>query len=76
MQGTMHLFSYPESSGALASGWLPRNGSALIHCRNPAVKKFQYLQVSPGNQPLAKETEDSGYEIKNALCYGQKSHNC
>ena len=27
------------------------------------VIKFQHPRVSPGDQPLAKEPEDSGYEI-------------
>ena len=32
----------------------------LIGC---AVIKFQFPRVSPSDQPLAKEPEDSGYEI-------------
>ena len=36
---------------------------ALFYRRNPAVIKFQFPRVSPGDQPLAKEPEDSGYEI-------------
>ena len=60
--------SYPESSGFLVGrwapeetlenakknfcfDWLPRNG---LHC---------FTAVSHGHQPLAKELEDSGYEI-------------
>ena len=35
----------------------------LFYLRNPAVIKFQYPRVSPGKQLLAKEPEDSGYEI-------------
>ena len=31
--------------------------------KNPAVIKFKYPRVSPGDQPLANEPEDSGYEI-------------
>ena len=27
------------------------------------VIKFQFPRVSPGDQPLAKEPEDSGYEV-------------
>ena len=42
--------------------WLPRDG-LHCYCRNPAVMKFQFPRVSPGDQPLAKEPEDSGYEI-------------
>ena len=70
---------YPESSGSLASGWLPRENSkkfkffllasakrlALFYHRNHAVKKFQFPSVSPGDQLLAKEPEDSGYETAN-----------
>ena len=45
--------------------WLPRNS---FHCftaqiLRPAVIKFQLPRVSPGDQPLAKEHEDSWYEI-------------
>ena len=35
--------------------------------RNPAVIKFQYPRVSLGNRPLAKEPEDSWYEIANTF---------
>ena len=35
----------------------------LFYRRNPAVIKFQYPRVAPGDQPLAIEPEDSGYEI-------------
>ena len=54
----------------LYSGWSPRENSKKIffligslrnglHCFI-AVTKFQYPRVSPGDQPLAKEPEDSG----------------
>ena len=36
---------------------------ALFYCRNSAVIKFQFPRVSSGDQPLAKEPEDSGWEI-------------
>ena len=36
---------------------------ASFYRRNHSVMKFQFPRVSPGNQPLAKEPEDSGYEI-------------
>ena len=36
---------------------------ALFYHRNPAVIKFQYPRVFPGDQPLVKEPEDSEYEI-------------
>ena len=39
---------------------------ALLYRRNPAVIKFQYPRVSPGDHPPTKEPEDSGYEIGNA----------
>ena len=35
----------------------------IVLGRNPAVKNFQYSGVSPGGQLLAKEHEESGYEI-------------
>ena len=40
--------SYPESSGSLSSSWSPG----------------ETQEVSPGNQPLAKEPEDSEHEIE------------
>ena len=45
-------------------------------CRNPAVIKFQYPRASPGDQPLAKEPEDSGYEIDRSgrSALGSKPH--
>ena len=73
----MIAISYPESSGFLASGWSPgetlENSKkiaffdwlllVLFYHRNPTVIKFHYPRVSPGDQPLTKEPEDSGYEI-------------
>ena len=39
--------------------WLPHNG---LNCF-PAVIKFQFPRVSPGDHPLTKKPEDSGYKI-------------
>ena len=37
----------------------------------PKIKKIEFLKaVSPGVQPLAKEPEDSGYEIGVSLGWG------
>ena len=44
--------------------WLSRNSLHLFYHTNPGVIKFQFPRVSPGDQPLAKEPEDSGYEYK------------
>ena len=75
------LISYLEYSGSLASSWSPEEtlenlktnliGCPVMVCivlpQNPAVIKFQFPRVSPGNQLLAKEPEDSGYEIGEVL---------
>ena len=70
-----------ESSSSLASGWLPgetlgnsnRIGclvtACMFYCRNPVVLKFQFPRVSSGDQPLAKEPEDSGYVIVGHTAY-------
>ena len=70
--------SYPESSGSLASGWwpgetlgnclLPQNfcGKTIQAVTGQPIKKFNFFgfsSVSHGDQLLAKEPEDSGYEI-------------
>ena len=41
---------------------MPRNS---LHCFTAEIcsNEFQFPRVSPGDQPLAKEPEDSGYEI-------------
>ena len=41
--------------------WLPRNDLHYFTA-NLAAIKFQHPRVSPGDKPLAKEPEDSGYE--------------
>ena len=56
------------SVGRQERRWEIRNSNFLIGClvtacRNPAVMKFQYPRVSPSDQPLAKEPEDTGNEI-------------
>ena len=68
--------SYPGSSGFLVSGWAP--GETLGNwnfiagrifavnsatCHGAANHKNIYFSNSPDDQPLAKEPEDSGYEI-------------
>ena len=38
--------------------------ACIVLPQNPAVIKFQFPRVSPGDQLLAKGPEDSGYEIE------------
>ena len=49
----LHAVPYPETSGFLASGW--SSGDTLGNWLLPQGR---------GDQPLAKEPEDSGYEIR------------
>ena len=51
---------FSANSSYLFFDWLPCNG---LHCSQSKKFFFSNYPVSPGDQSLAKETQDSGYEI-------------
>ena len=66
----MCAISYPESSGSLASGW--STGETLGNSKKntffdwlprTGLHYFKFPRVSPGDQPVTKEPEDSEYQI-------------
>lgn len=54
----LNPISYPESSGSLVSSW--SSGETLGYWN---LIFLAFFRVSPGNQPLGKELEDSVPEI-------------
>ena len=65
----------PEYLGSLASGWsvghlefyYRRISCGKTMATNQKIDFFANSRVSPGDQPLAKEPEDSAYEIATAI---------
>ena len=81
MRASDDSISYPESPGSLASSWSTgetlRNGNFITagflrygEANQNNFFFFDFPRVSPGNQPLAKEPEDSGYEISDEFSFG------
>ena len=60
----MNVLQFTTQAGAQSPQALwPAVGRQERLWEIPAVIKFQFPRVCPGNQTLAKEREDSGYEI-------------